>query len=88
MSDSHLSPDRSPTAEEERVVAREVYENAVFLAIQAGDRESFQRYLANLRPYYNGHRYFNSDAVELDRLRNLFLSVVRGSLNLQTSMPS
>ena len=51
-----LLTDRSPTAEEERAVAREVYEYAVLLAIQSGDRESFQRYLANLRPYYTGYR--------------------------------
>lgn len=48
--------DTSPTAEEERALAREVYEYAVLLAVQSGDRESFQRYLANLRPYYSGYR--------------------------------
>ena len=53
-----MFPDRSPTAEEERAVAREVYECAVLLAIHVGDRESFQRYLANLRPYYSGYRYW------------------------------
>jgi 26S proteasome regulatory subunit N12 len=42
----------SPTAEQERVLAREVYEHAVILAIKNSDKDAFQRYLGTLRPYY------------------------------------
>lgn len=44
----------SPSAEEERVVAREVYEHAVLLAIKSSDKLAFQRFLGTLRPYYTG----------------------------------
>lgn len=44
----------SPTAEQERVLARDVYEHAVILAIKSSDKEAFQRYLGTLRPYYTG----------------------------------
>lgn len=44
----------TPNAEEERVLARQVYEYAVILAVKDGDKEAFQRYLNTLRPYYNG----------------------------------
>lgn len=40
--------------EQERVLAREVYEHAVLLAVKCEDKDAFQRYLATLRPYYTG----------------------------------
>ena len=43
----------SPDANEERILAREVYEHAVILAVKNEDKEDFQRYLATLRPYYS-----------------------------------
>lgn len=44
----------TPNAEEERILARQVYEYAVILAVKDGDKEAFQRYLSTLRPYYTG----------------------------------
>lgn len=44
----------TPGAEEERVLAREVYEHAVILAIKSSDKDAFQRYLGTLRPFYTG----------------------------------
>lgn len=44
----------TPGAEQERILAREVYEHAVLLAVKCEDKEAFQRYLATLRPYYTG----------------------------------
>lgn len=41
-------------SEQERVLAREVYEHAVLLAVKCEDKEAFQRFLATLRPYYTG----------------------------------
>jgi 26S proteasome regulatory subunit N12 len=44
----------TPSAEQERVMAREVFEHAVILAIKSSDKEAFQRFLGSLRPYYTG----------------------------------
>lgn len=41
-----------PTAQRDRINAREVYENAVLHAINCGDKDEFQRYMSCLRPYY------------------------------------
>jgi 26S proteasome regulatory subunit N12 len=45
----------SPSAQQERVLARRVYENAVLLAVREGDTDGFQRYVSSLRPYYSGY---------------------------------
>lgn len=42
----------SANAAAERKFAREVYEYAAILSINMEDKESFQRYIASLRPYY------------------------------------
>lgn len=44
-----------PTALQERVLARTVYECAVQVAVQEGDSDGFQRYVSSLRPYYGGY---------------------------------
>ena len=44
-----------PTALQERVLARAVYECAVQVAVQEGDTDSFQRYVSSLRPFYAGY---------------------------------
>ena len=46
-----------PTAQQERVLARSVYECAVQVAVREGDTDGFQRYVASLRPYYSGYGY-------------------------------
>jgi 26S proteasome regulatory subunit N12 len=50
-----------PTAEAETAVAKEVLEYAVILSIKAGDKSSFQRYMASLRPYYTAARTLGVD---------------------------
>lgn len=55
----------SPNAEAERILARQVYEHAVILAVKDGNKEEFQRFLSTLRPYYNGF----SDAVSQSELK-------------------
>lgn len=51
----YLFIDDSPTAEEERALAREIYEFAVILAVKLQDKEGFVRNLSNLKPYYSGY---------------------------------
>ena len=50
-----------PTADAETAVAKEVLEYAVILSIKAGDKNSFQRYMASLRPYYTAARTLGVD---------------------------
>lgn len=45
----------TPTALQERIVARSVYENAVQVAVRENDTDGFQRYVSSLRPYYSGY---------------------------------
>ena len=42
----------SPNAEQERAFAKEALELAVLLSVNVGDKESFQKYVSCLRPYY------------------------------------
>ena len=42
----------TPNAQDERNIAREVYEYAVYYANNSGDKNEFQRYISCLRPYY------------------------------------
>jgi 26S proteasome regulatory subunit N12 len=42
----------TPNAQYERMLAREVYEYAVLLSIHDSDKESFQKYVATLQPFY------------------------------------
>ncbi len=42
-------------AEAERILAREFFEYAVIYSIQTSDKDSFQRYVSSLRPYYIGY---------------------------------
>ena len=42
---------------EERMMARDIYEHAVMLAIKNSDKPSFQNYMSILRPYYTELRY-------------------------------
>lgn len=42
----------SPTAAQEKQIAREVYEYAALLAINQEDKDAFQRCISSLRPYY------------------------------------
>lgn len=43
----------SPNAENERILAREVYELAVLHSINIGDRDEFQKYVGILRSFYS-----------------------------------
>ena len=45
-----------PNAEVETALAKEILEYAIILSIKAGDKSSFQRYMASLRPYYTAAR--------------------------------
>lgn len=45
-----------PNAEMETELAKEILEYAIILSIKAGDKSSFQRYMASLRPYYTAAR--------------------------------
>eukprot|EP01032_Pedospumella_encystans_P028762 gene28762-32480_t len=42
----------TPSAAEERKFAMEVFEYAVILSIHQEDRDSFNRYMSCLKPYY------------------------------------
>ena len=46
----------SESAELERSIARGILEYAVILSVKTKDKDSFQRNLASLRPYYTGYR--------------------------------
>jgi hypothetical protein len=40
----------------ERALTRDFFEHAVILAVEMGDKDSFQKYISSLRPYYNMDR--------------------------------
>lgn len=46
----------TPNAPAERKIARDIFEHAVILAINQGDKEAFQRSMTTLRPYYSQQR--------------------------------
>ena len=46
------SSSNNAALQQERVVCREVWENAVFLAIRTSDKAAFQRAVNSLKPYY------------------------------------
>ena len=47
----------SPNATQEKIMARDIYEHAVLLAIQNSDKQSFQSYMSILQPFYRELRY-------------------------------
>ena len=47
----------TPTATQERQLAREIFEHAVILSVKQGNKENFQKCIAQLRPYYTGYEY-------------------------------
>ena len=53
----------------ERSVARDFLEYAVIFSIQSNDKESFQRYLSSLRPYYTSHRWDEDPKYFLHKLK-------------------
>lgn len=58
-------------ATEERAVAREILEYAVILSVKMKDKESFQRNISSLRPYYSGY----SPLVSESKLKYLLLGL-------------
>lgn len=48
----------TPTASEERKFAMEVFEHAVIMSINLMDKDSFQRYMLCLKPYYSNYSRF------------------------------
>ena len=47
----------SPNSQEEILLARDIYEHAVILAIRNEDKFSFQSYISILKPYRFGLRF-------------------------------
>lgn len=45
----------TPTASEDRKFAMEVFENAVIMSVNLMDKDSFQRYMLCLKPYYSNY---------------------------------
>lgn len=75
----------TPTAAEERKFAMEVFEYAVILSIHLEDRDSFNRYMSCLKPYYlNYARYSSVDVfLIIDCLTQNFVHLSPGDRNLK-----
>ena len=41
-------------------IAKQVFEYAVLLAVNSGDKDAFNRHMSCLRPYYSSSKYFFS----------------------------
>jgi len=66
---------QTPTAAEERKIARVVFETAAVYAIKLGDKEEFHRYSICLRPYYGKQTAASSDRLRIVGLSLLYLLV-------------
>lgn len=58
----------SNTSSQERELARKIFEIAVLLSVQTNDTQSFQRHMAQLKPYYSEPS--NADGTEMRRTMN------------------
>jgi len=65
----------SPNAETERLLARETFENAVYLSIQMKDKGAFERNIGALRPYYSGDKIVSDNQCVVLGLNLLYLLV-------------